>query len=591
MLTSLRRPHLLVSFSIAAALSQSACEGPAVLTDLANELVPEPDEGYERGGTRIADGRYRDLGVASAPPTFDFALALDEDSNLIIASIATGDRCQISNVMGYQSTVWDSFDFEDARIPFLRSTDAGTVLQFSDFGCNESELSLPDSRVIDFVPLPNGGGVIVQSEGDRILAVNPFTGGSRSLGRRVLPENHPFALNLLVNPVSGALIFYDNIAQPIVEVGAGVVDASLLPDGGRLLWAEADGALYEADLSGATLAFKQLAQDGCSPIGTGRLGGYLSPCEQRRLVLYDPAIDEKFVLADGVFEPRIVSRSIELEFGVEAEALSAVFFRDFDSETASGSLWAQQAEGVPYELADEVSNGWMLPLFVPRKDANAVAALVLARQEDGAMTLVASDGGNRVSLAEHVLAIAESHGALLLIAEGDQQRGDLLLLESRPPALGVFRDPELVLSNALAGLPIAREVIVPEVFYESIPQAPYRGGTAFLLRAGQGKRGDLYLAHQSGVDGSFETELLAEGAGPTYVFSQNLPETALSLVSSRRDGAGSPYRLRQLWYGRELENTIASDVVEFRESIVEGRRGVLYATGGDDPALWFSSLK
>jgi hypothetical protein len=408
----------------------------------------------------------------------------------------------------------------------------------------------------------------------------------------VLADDHPFRHSLLVR--AGQLVLYDYRAEPIVAIGQDVVGALLLPNAGELLLTDSSGGVAAVPIEDGDAKTVWLSDDGCDLVDagpTGSVAAFYSPCAARRLVLYRPAQDgdpaEAVALATDANAPRIVTRSLALQSGVERVAMSAVFFRELESDR--GALWAQAADEPPYRLLDEALDSWMLAAFDERKAERPVVAFALVpRPGEDAVDLVATDAAQRVTVARRVRSLYESRHSLVLVAEGDTASVDLIVLESKPFADVELREPELLLSNALAGLEIERTLVLPNV----VDMAPIRleqdGEWLSLVRSGPASDDALFLVRQSLLDGSFQTpKAVTEGAGEQYSFSHNVPGTLLALVRSGRNA----FRLEQLWPEQDLHNTIGRNVTSYYESVVEGRLGVVYATAGDDPGLYYSSLR
>jgi hypothetical protein len=581
-----------------AAWASASCEGPAVLTDFADSLVSNADEGYQQDGRLLLEGQFHDLRVEAAPPSYAFALARNREDELWIHSITDGSNCRVANVSDYQPAIWDSLDFEAARLPLQRVEAGIPTLRFANFDCKLSKVAVPNASVVDFFPLPEQRGVLVETDEGQVLAVSPWLDSQTDLGRRVLPLGHPLARNVLVR--DGKLTLYDVQAKAFAELGSDVSEAAVLLDSGTVLYVEADGTLHAAELNDGSVTQRILASDVCGLSGQNSVAAYLSPCAEARLNLYrsdGSGPGATFELTDAASAPRVVTRSLTLESNVEREALSVVFFRDVDVAQNRGALWGQSFGQEPYLLAENVLDAWLLPAFDARRSERAVVAFAIVETQTGERQLIAADGENNVVLAEHLLGLAEVQHSLVLLAEGDAGSGDLLILESEPYPGALLRDPELVLSNALAGLDIRRELVLADVLLEGpsasfdsqIHQMELRGERLSLFRTDARFDGALYLTRQSLLDGAFETarELTAD-AGPEYTFSLNVPDSVLALVGKK---ASNGYRLKQLWLETDRSVTVQSHVSEFYESTFIGREGLLYATSGDSPALWFSSLR
>lgn len=573
------------------------CEGPAVFTDLARGLVPEPDEGYQPEGRRLRDGEFHSLGLERAPPSQDFVLAIDGDGDLLIQSMGSGDGCWVRDVAGYQPAVWRSFDLDDARLPFTRVDEAGETLYFASFDCEVAEVAVPGGRVVEFLPLPDERGALVEDGDGRIFAVSPWREEAVELGRRVLSEDHPFRYSLLIH--EGQLVLYDVAGEALVALGTQVVGALLLPNAGEILVADATGGVAAIPLEGDGPATVWLSDQGCDLVDAGpdaRVAAFYSPCGARRLVLYRPAAPGEPIasvrLSADAHAPRIVTRSLALEHGVEADVMSALFFRELEPSEESavrrGQLWAQSAGEPPYTLLDTALDSWMLPAFDDRRAQQRVVAFALVPAAGETPDLVAVDAEQRLTVARRVQTLFESKHSLSLVTEDEEGRKDLVVLESSPFDGVTLREPELLLSNALAGLELDRTVVLEDVADMGPSLRDGEGELWRLIRTGPASNRTLHVVRQSQIDGAFaDPKPLTEDAGPLYSFSANLPDTVLALVGSNR---GS-YRLEQLGYGEPSRTIIGRNVTSYHESVVPGGLGLVYATGGPDPGLYYSSLR
>jgi hypothetical protein len=567
------------------------CEGPALFSNLARGLVPEADDGYETDGRHLHDGSFHALALEAAHENDDHVLAIDEDSDLLVYALGSESSCWIGDVIDYQPAVWRSLDLDEARLPVVRKTDLGETLFFADFDCQLARVTVPNGRVVDLLPLPDGRGALVEDGEGNVSAVSPWLEQTTLLGRRVLGNDHPYRHSLLV--LDGKLVLYDIEAKPVVSVGQDVVGALLLPDAGELLVADSSGGVAAVPVTEDDAQSVWLTDDGCNLVGagpTGSVAAYYAPCGARRLVLYFPPLADAPAgtepMASDANEPRIVTRSLALERSVEREVRSAVFFRELLDDR--GALWAQTAGEPPYRLLDRALDSWMLAAFDRRRDAQRVVAFALVEDDEESVDLVAVAADQRVPVARRVRSLYESVHSLVLLADGDSHAGDLIVLESRPFERVTLREPELLLSNALAGLDLERRVVLPEVLGVAPLRLEQGSDLLSLVRTGPGSDHALFLLRQSQLDGAFaEPELVTNGIGDSYSFSHNLPDSVLGLV---RSGGGS-FRLEQFWYEQGLRNTIARDVSTYYESTAPGRLGVVYATAGDAPALYYSSLR
>lgn len=569
----------------------TGCEGPAMFSDLARSIVPQPEDGYQAQGRFLHEGEFHALRLEMAPPSYDFALALDSSGDLLVHSIGTGESCWVRDVERYQPAIWRSLDFEAAQIPFVRLVDGDPTLFFADFDCQVAEVSVPGGRVVDYLPLPDDAGILVEAADGRVVAVNPWSESSRELGSRVLGDEHPFRYSLLVK--DGKLVLYDVDAEPITAVGNEVVDAGVLANASELLVLEADGGLAAVSVLGTSGDVKWLADDACELFDQGPVSdviAYYSPCGARRLVLYRPAIRGEpaatFRFGIDAEHPRIVTRSLELERHIEAEALSVVFFRQRDEAEERGELWAQSAEKPPYRLAGDIYDSWLLPAYDRYDSEHAVVAFALAVNDDR-LDLVALDGEQRNAVARGVTGIYENRQSLALLLENRAGSTDLVLLESKPFADVVFREPELLLSNALAGLTLEKTVVLEGLEDEASTRQDEGGDELSLFRTDAERGHRLYLLRQSHLDGSFAEPLpLLDGVGERYSFSMHVPESVLALGDPEHGG-----RLRQVWYSRGLESTIAERVTSYFETSFAERGGLLFATAGDRAGLYYTGLR
>lgn len=577
---------------IALCATLSGCEGPDVFEGLARGLVPSGAEGYERDGRLLKTGSFTDLSVETTPPSFDFALAIDDDGGLLVASITAGSDCRLRDVTSYQPAVWSSFEFDEASLPFVREMGGEPTLLFSSFACEIADVRIPSGRVADYVPLFGDAGILVEDASGNVFAVNPWLETQRELGRRVLSESHPLRHSVLVQ--DGELVLYDASAEPLLTIGSDVVEAVVLAASNEVLFSTENGALFAVRLDDVGPEVDLLDEDACQLIDAGaegHLAAYFSPCDSQRLKLYIPnsagGLGQLTELSEGVQRPRIVTRSTELESQVEASALSVVFFRNYDEDADSGELWTQTAGREPRLLETDVRDSWMLPAFDPGE--NAVVAFVLKSEPNtDRLDLVATDGTNRVPLARSVLALFESTGSLVLVADGDEEAGDLLLVESRPFDDLVLREPPLLLTNVLAGLELTKVPVLRNVVGNDDVRVEQGIDRLSLYRTLDDTDSRLFVTRQSRLDGSFaDPVLVTKRAGTQYRFSLNFESSVLSLVES----GGEAFQLRHFFFDSDAETTIADHVVEFYESTVAGREGVLYATGGETPGLYYASVR
>jgi hypothetical protein len=574
-------------------LMASACEGPAVFTDLAKGLVPEPEDGYESGGRFLHEGEFHALSLEVVPPSYDFALAIDSKGDLLVCAIGSGESCWLRDVVAYQPAIWRSLDFDEALLPFVRNDDGVETLHFADFDCRVRDISVPNGRVVDYLPLPDDRGVLVEGDDRHVILVSPWNETTQDLGIRILDDGHPFRHSLLVK--NGKLVLYDGFLQPLAAFGEDVVDARVLPDMGELVLVQADGSLGAVPLDDGSGTVSWLADDACGLFDAGPLGdivAFYSPCAAERLVLYRPAPEglegETFPLVVDAQQPEIVTRSLALEKGIEAEALSVAFFRGLDQNSRAGALWAQSVEEAPYLLGEGIATSWFLPAFDRDAPLRKVAALALELAANDDHTLVAVDGEQRVPIAERVTRLYESGASLVLLLGNGGGSSDLVLLESLPFEGVALREPELLLSNALAGLELSKTPVLDAVVDEAGLRVDDGDAALSLFRTDSEHGHTLYLLRQSYLDASFEQPLaLLEGAAEQYSFSNQVPESVLALVGSSTRGAD----LRQTWYSRGLETTVASGVTSYFESTYPERGGLLYATTGNEQGLYYAGLK
>lgn len=436
----------------------SGCGLDQGFQELGSELV-SPDVGYiEAPGRRIASGRFRRFSVR-APTLEDRYIAAFRSSKLVLIRFEEdGEQCEVGSAKSFGTSISGESAYglgkREPLLPYLTTRDDSGRgdLRFTSYSCESTSLLVPD------VPLPRESlsaeghyHLIVANGSDDLLAIDPWGSEAVTLGHDV--SYFDVKGEQLWSIEGGQLVLRDASLKELGRVGEAVSDVALAR-GNSSDWAAYidDGVLFfvEADAMDTPSV---LADDVCRlwQVGSSseRVLRFLSPCEDRHLVLYDVLEDERIDYVDDVVASSVVVRTakgFDLNYWTGEESNRGTLWISLageepvkvfdDALVQSGSLFRSWAVGVT-DWNGESGNyvSWRDGQFktIAEKVAEVNALGVVANFENGSGDLLQILGDDSTRKIGSKVPLDATRGRAFL-GNASGERGDLFVIEGEPPA-------------------------------------------------------------------------------------------------------------------------------------------------------------
>jgi hypothetical protein len=536
----------------------SGCNLDSNFGDLGEKLLDPDVQGLDIPGQRLLAGPHFDLSIQADEAGARYALARNEDSELIIVDFAQRTQCRAGSIARYNDAVTGTPG--KALIPLLVTGDTGeSELAFTDFSCAQSSFRVPAAslplQTLQGVHTGTGTGLLIRTPGQGLALVDPWSEEVFPLAESVRSGDPVSALGYFLWVDRGVIVISDPDFAPVAQFGERVVELTLSSQDEELAYIEADvaggasGKLFLRDAK-ALGEPRLVAEDACAvrymTIGERRKLVYLSPCADRRLVLQDRADSSLRVLADQVLNGPSVQE-------VQGQLFLTYVTAPADS-SSNGTLWLARAE----------DDGKTQPVVISENARSGPSAVT---RDGGLLTVLdwASTSGRLVEwkadaltdVADRVIEVGPlgrlENDDLTLLANFDGTTGDLLRLH---------RD------------------LSTELLASGVPPRS-ANGDAFLVDF-DGAQGELRLLDRE--DGSSELlgNRVSRGA---YKFVQQFP--AVMMLTERVEETNtSTLEIRLLDSGETY--VINSGVTEARE-VPFPKPGLLYnVMVGDGAGVWFA---
>jgi hypothetical protein len=544
---------------VAVGFSIWGCNLDSNFGDLGEKLLDPDVQGLDIPGQRLLAGPHFDLSIQADEAGARYALARNEDSELIIVDFAKRTQCRAGSIARYDNAVTGTPG--KALIPVLVTADSGeSELAFTDFSCARSSFRVPTAglplQALQGVPTGTGTGLLIRTPEQGLALVDPWSEEIFPVADSVRSGDPVSAFGGFLWVDRGVIVLSELDFTPVAQLGERVVEVTLSSQDSELAYIEADVAggtsgklfLLDAVKRGEP---RQIAEDACAvrylTIGERRKLAYLSPCADRRLVLQDRADSSIRVVAEQVLNGPTVQE-------VQGELFLTYVTAPASGSSSNGTLWLARAE----------QDGSAEPIVIAENARSGPSAIT---RDGGLLTVLdwASTGGRLVEwkadaqtdVADRVIEVAP-HGRLenddqTLLANFDGTTGDLLRLH---------RD------------------LSTEVLASGVP--PRSANADAFLADFDGFQGELRLLHRE--DGS--SELLGSGVSRgAYKFAQQFP-AVMMLTERIAETNTSTLVIRLLDTGEEY--VINSGVTEARE-VAFPNPGLLYnVVVGDGAGVWFS---
>lgn len=518
------------------------CNVESNFSELGTELFAPGVAYIEAPGDKILDGEYRRFSVRSPDLATPHVVALNTDGEMEIAEfVADAKPCKIEAVrrFGYTQKRSPEGDAENALLPYHTDIDGSYgLLHFTDFKCNERSLTVPNTRLPNVVLERNGDPAFLLLTGDNELVLaDPWNDTLTKIGGTV--RHFVVSGSLLWTRESGSVVVRDADLEEKARHEGSATELVVSPYT-RAGYFVADGDLYRVDEKALTDA-ELISEDACgiAPNGDRRSPTiqFLSPCQDRRLVLYSETDAATFSYGSDVIA---ISKAIR-----EGDGYFVNYWTSNDAGAEYGDFWLVQPGQEPEPVADDV--------FINTRVlyTETVSTIVdfdgekgrYIRWEDGEEKEIATDVAERNSLG--------------ILANFDGDVGDLLRIKA-----------DLTTEELGSGVP--RRATEGRAFV-----ANYDGSTGDLLVLDDINAGPRQIA--TGV------------VRRAYLFSAIVEDLLLFLSDYDLDSKTGTLGARLLNTGDQFE--VSRGVSEILE-VGLPRPGVLYSRRGDDRAgLWFATAR
>lgn len=353
------RPQLLslgpaVAFRILLCLMASGC-GP-----------PELELGGP--GEQVAAGHFRGLEVAGTEDSSGFVLALrDPDPAgglLTVAPLAGGRSCEVGRVESYRvepglGPVGPPSDNTDPRIAFFESIDESGrgVLRFADMDCHRPLPTLEDAESPRYLRPSDGEPAFFARTGaGDVYRLSPWEETSALMASDVSQFRPGYGDLWLVE--GGQLVVRDaSTGEELARVGSDVREFFLPCSQAEAAFVDATGLYVLQELTEPPVL---VGTDACEvQCFYDSFLVFLSPCEQRRLVVHNLRTAEQIAYVEGVGSAKRV-----LDYHQPPGADWLFYVMGAAAHTTIGELWAvQPGNGPPTRVGSNGDLRWVNPDF------------------------------------------------------------------------------------------------------------------------------------------------------------------------------------------------------------------------------------
>ena len=516
-------------------------------------------QGLDIPGQRLLAGPHFDLSIQPDEAGARYAMARNEDSELVIVDFAERTQCRAGSIARYDNSVTGPPG--KALIPLLVTDDAGgSELAFTDFSCARSSFRVPAAslplQTMQGVPTATGTGLLIRTPEQGLALVDPWSEEVFPVAESVRSGDPISAFGRFLWVDRGVIVISELDLKPVARFGERVVEFNLSSQDAELAYIEADvpggtsGKLFLLDAANRGEP-RLVAEDACAvrylTIAERRKLAYLSPCADRRLVLQDHVDSSIRVVAERVLNGPAVHE-------IQGEWFLTYVTAPADDSASNGTLWLAPAE----------DDGSAEPIVIAENARSSPSAVT---PDGGLLTVLdwASTGGRLVEwkgdaltdVADGVIEVAPlgrlENNDLTLLANFDGTTGDLLRL---------------------------RRDLSTELLASGVP-ARSANADAFLANF-DGVQGELRLLNRE--DGSSES--LGTGvARGAYKFAQQF-SAVMMLTARDADTNTSTLEIRLMETGESY--LVNSGVTEARE-VAFPNPGLLYnVVVGEGAGVWFS---
>jgi len=544
---------------VAVGFSISGCNLDSNFGDLGEKLLDPDVQGLDIPGQRLLAGPHFDLSIQADEAGARYALARNEDSELIIVDFAERTQCRAGSIARYDNAVTGPPG--KALIPLLLTDDAGNgELTFSDFSCARSAFRVPAAslplQLMEGVPTASGSGLLIRTPEQGLALIDPWSEEVFPLAESVRSGDPVSAFGRFLWVDHGVIVISEPDLTPIAQFGERVIEFNLSSQDAEFAYIEADvaggtsGKLFLLDAETRTEP-RQIAEDACAvrylSIGERRKLAYLSPCADRRLVLQDRTDGSVRVVAEGVLNGPAVHE-------VQGEWFLTYVTAPASDSASNGTLWLARGE----------DDGTTAPIPIAENARSSPSAVT---PDGGLLTVLdwASTGGRLVEWKGDALT-AVADGVIEVAPLGRLENKDLTLLANFDGTTG--------------DLLRLRRDLSTELLASGVP-ARSANADAFLANF-DGAQGELRLLHRDDGSSEFLGSGVARGA---YKFAQQFSAV---MMLTERDAATntSTLEIRLLDTGEDY--VLNSGVTEARE-VAFPNPGLLYnVVVGQGAGVWFS---
>lgn len=411
----------------------TGCGLDSNFADLGETLLSPDIQGFNLPGQQVLSGPHSALRTLQDADGSAYAAGIEPEGGLSLYSFRSGEDCRHPDIFAYTTPL--ERNGEASLIPALsRAENDSSDLVFLDFQCaiHAKVPNIQQFPFAQFEPAAGEANEVLLRRGSTLLRLDPWQDESQVVAEQVTGRiTRP--LGLFHWQEAGRLTLRDEHLEPLGEVGTNVLDSDLSTTLGELAYTERSGEsaeagpLYVASVLNASEP-EQIESEACSPryLRTGNVVqlAYFSPCEDRRLVLYDGADKSRRVVASEVIGyAAIPSRE-------DPNAVS--FLTSPVEEALLGDLWLGPGDSEPVLLGSDSPGPARL-----RLPSGELLALVNWNQEGqrGRGELIVWDNDTATTLAEDVTdlnALGQlDNGNLTVLANFNGVVGDVLELNSQ----------------------------------------------------------------------------------------------------------------------------------------------------------------
>jgi hypothetical protein len=541
------------------------------------------------GRQLVAEGDYRVLSMFG-DGRHEFALAIDHahDDQMTVLPFG-GKPCHLGHVASYFAVRAPVDGGDGLRFALFDSNDEPRTLRFVDAKCKQT--LGPIENVVETKLIERE--FLVGIDGGRLLVVDPWAARTRVLTENLtalgssadVPTNRTAPTTRAFWLLEGdRLVLRDYVRDydrnKIRETEAGVTDIAVTRQGQAMIYSDAKGTYrlghegYDRQRIGEPACGLRY-ETGVRGVQAFDLAMMLAPCEAGRLISIDP---------DGrrrEFADHVVSYFRRLFVVGDAAPEAWTFYVTQDGADAEKRYFMASPDtaAAPIELDVPISSRSTL---LPSGAARGVRSWLVTTDEEDVRAGIFTPGLGFIEAARGVRTIAISRAGLLVLHDYADDKGTLSLLTSRGtmtaiargvPAKGLFDSGQLELEQENVAVGSLRQVDI--VLHDT------DGDMGTLSRIeDDGRLAELARDVPAWSPSSYTTVLRG---GQLLDPTRNI--VVLSYLSDF-DPAAAAGTLSVV--DPDARNIVIDEQVTSHVSSGDtNRRGVLYATAGAVPRVWF----